>query len=80
MEMTIFEFVEIAREYSNLGNAIQNQLDAVIEDGVRTDPNAINWNALHYYIMPFLQRAGEFGIELLDLDEHVRILLEGEEE
>lgn len=57
--MDIYDFLKLAKKYSDLGDAIQSQLLAVVEgDSVdRQNPNAMR------YALRFLQVAERHGVE-----------------
>jgi len=59
--MTLEELVRLSKGYANLGGAIQEQLDTVMEDDMNEDN--INLNALDY-IQGWLQDADSIDPEL----------------
>jgi len=61
--MTLEELIRLSKSYANLGGAIQEQLDTVVEDDMNEDN--INLNALDY-IRGWLQDADGIDPELSD--------------
>ncbi len=71
--MDLFNTIEICRAYSNLGGAIQDQLDTVLENSAEDTLADCNINALAY-IHEFLVELGRRGDE--DVEYEARGLAE----
>lgn len=73
--MELYELVDLATDYTNLGWAVQEQLQAVVdgEDLDDQNPNALSM------IAGFLKRAGRLGVEdATDLEKDITDYLGGE--
>ena len=75
--MDLREFLELAAELP--GGHINDQLFHVAEYGRNAEPDQISSGALRHYVLPFLQRAGEFGLDVQEVEDNVRFLLDGED-
>ncbi len=69
--MNINDFLELAQMYSDLGWAVQEQLQSVARDSSEENLAEQNSNALDR-CLPFLQRLEEYGVDIEGIDAEIQ--------